>query len=186
MQQAMRPAVGHEDAPVPFASTQSPCTALSVCAVSPVVSVQAPFRMHANCEPLVSLAPLELLLLHAADSIAPTTSEARKNDWLIGDMPPDYRGVGTVSRSERRGGRAEGRPDRQASSVDDRAPETQLEHMLVASNGHGSHASPSPSPSASGCMPLSIGRIGLNTRGQSSTASGMPSPSLSAVVIAPA
>ncbi len=82
----MRPAVGHEDAPVPFPSAQSACTAPSVCEVSPVDSAQAPFMTHANCEPLVSLDPLELLLLHATDSIAPTTSDARKNDGFTGSM----------------------------------------------------------------------------------------------------
>ena len=83
----MRPAVGHEDAPAPFPSAQSACRAPSVCEVTPVVSKQAPFRMHANFEPLVSLDPLVLLpLLHAADSIAPTTSDARKNEWLTGSM----------------------------------------------------------------------------------------------------
>jgi hypothetical protein len=83
----MRPVVGHEVSPFPFASAQSACTALSVCEVSPVVSVQEPPKTHANCEPLVSLDPLPLLLLHADDSIAPTTSDATKNDWLIEGMP---------------------------------------------------------------------------------------------------
>src|SRR5450755_3604465 len=38
--------------------------------------------------------------------------------------------------------------------------------VVLASSGHGSQASPTPSLSASPCMPLSTGRIGLNTDGQ--------------------
>ncbi len=95
IQHAMRPAVGHEDAPFPFPLAQSACTAPSVCEVSPVVSMQAPFKTHANCEPLVSLDPL---LLHPDDSIAPNTRDARKNDWLTGDMSTEYGQVRTVSR----------------------------------------------------------------------------------------
>ena len=55
----------------------------------------------------------------------------------------------------------------------------------VLSSGQGSQASPSPSPSVSGCAPLSIGRIGLNTSGQLSELLGMPSPSLSVAVMLP-
>ncbi len=57
--------------------------------------------------------------------------------------------------------------------------------VVLASRGQGSQASPRPSPSKSGCTPLSIGRIGLNTVGQLSIASGMPSPSLSVAETAP-
>src|SRR6185437_2363748 len=57
--------------------------------------------------------------------------------------------------------------------------------VVLASRGQGSHASPTPSPSTSGCAPLSIGRIGLNTVGQLSIASGMPSPSLSVAEVVP-
>src|SRR4051812_23465469 len=42
-----------------------------------------------------------------------------------------------------------------------------------------------PSPSLSSCVPLSSGRIGSNTVGHLSIASGMPSPSMSPLVDMP-
>src|SRR5262249_20315627 len=57
--------------------------------------------------------------------------------------------------------------------------------VVLGSSGQGSQASPSPSPSKSGCLPLSIGRMGLKIVGQLSMASGIPSPSPSAAETAP-
>ena len=54
-----------------------------------------------------------------------------------------------------------------------------LQLEVLALIGHTSHASPSPSLSKSACFPPSIGRTGLNTVGQLSIASGIPSPSAS-------
>jgi hypothetical protein len=60
-----------------------------------------------------------------------------------------------------------------------------LQVVVFASTGHGSQASPAPSESASPWTLLSTGRIGLNTIGQLSLASGIPSPSASVALGTP-
>src|SRR5258708_1802511 len=62
---------------------------------------------------------------------------------------------------------------------------TALQVEVAALSGQGSQASPTPSPSKSACLPSSTGRIGLNTLGQLSWPSAMPSPSLSVALAAP-
>src|SRR5213075_1133869 len=62
---------------------------------------------------------------------------------------------------------------------------TDMHIVVLALRGQTSQASPSPSESKSACLPLSTGRIGLNTVGQLSIASSMPSPSESVAVATP-